>query len=282
MDTEQISLALSVVRAVAAVLFLTFLYWFQRSCLSESLKGEMSTAYHKARERMTGAMQANSRYQIISSRIYSSGLHYKTGGKITPLEYEFIRFLMAVVSFLVFLQIKPLLAIPAMVGGFFLLDMIMSKSNELENEEMLHDIETIYNTIKLQTDSGVYIVNAIYECHKLVKTRRLARALLELSTEIAGKQDIEEAVDHFKQKFRNQYLNILGNAVKQSMITGDTSKIMGDVSRQIDGINEAALLKEENKKEAAILLVDTLMFAGIVAAVMYVVFISMGTAFSSM
>lgn len=282
MDTEQINLALAVMRAVTAVLFSAFIYVFQRSVLADSLKGEMSTAYHKAREKMTGVMKANSRYQVISSRIYSTGLHYKTGGKITPLEYEFIRFLLAAAAFAVFLQIKPLLAVPAMLGGFFLLDIIMSRSNDLENEEMLHDIETIYNTIKLQTDSGVYIVNAIYECHKLVKTRRLARALLELTTEITGKQDIEEAVDHFKQKFRNQYLNILGNAVKQSMITGDTSKIMGDVSRQIDGINEAALLREENKKESAILLVDTLMFMGIVAAVMYVVFISMGTAFSSM
>lgn len=282
MNIEQISVALTIFRGIIAVLFFIFLLVVQRSFTKEKMKGEMNAAYQRARDKVNNTMQSNDRYQAISNKIYSSGLHYKTDGKITPFEYEFIRILSAVIAAMIFTQIMPLLIIPAAIGGFFLIDLILHKSNELENEEMLHDMETIFNTIKLQTSSGVYIADTLYECHLFVKTRRLARALLELSTEIAGKQDIEEAVEHFKAKFSNQYINMLGNAIKQSLITGDTAKIMGDVSRQIDSINEAALLKEENRKESAILLVDTLMFAGIVVAVMYVVFFSMGSAFSAL
>jgi len=66
------------------------------------------------------------------------------------------------------------------------------------------------------------------------------------------------------------------------MATGDIVKIFDDMSKQIDGINDAMLLKEEKKKESVILLVETLVFVGIMAIIMYIVMLTLGDAFNGL
>jgi len=231
---------------------------------------------------LTSAKTGQNRFEQINDMIYATGLHYKTKGRISPFEYQFICVFLGVLFFFIGWQLHMILAVPAMIFGFFALGTLLKKNNELDNEQMLADIETIYNSLKLHTRSGVYIVNAIYECHLIVKSPRLAKALQELSTEILGRQDIEMAVNNFKSKFSNHYVDILSIAIKQSMVTGDIVKIFDDISKQIDGINDAVLLKEEKKKESAIMLVETLVFMGIMAIIMYMVVLTLGDAFNGL
>lgn len=284
MIVENINSLLVAVRLTACLCLFVLLCQMQKSYMFQGLEDRAGTLYKKVKEKSLLNMKEKnglSRYQIIKQRIQANGLYYKTGGRITPFEYQLIRFVSSLIFLFVGLKIHIALMIPAGVLGFFLLDILMHKSNELENQDMLHDIETIYNAMKLHTSSGVYIINALYECRRLVKTARLANALEELVMEILGTQDAESAAENFKSKFANQYIDSLAIAIKQSL-DGETTQIFEDMARQIDSINDAMLLKEENRKEAVLLLVDSLIFAGILAVTMYVSFVGLGMSFTNM
>ena len=281
METGELTTGIIFVRIILCAGFGAVLYVIQKNYVKQT---EM--ILHKAKEKtvksLTSAKSGQNRYQSINSMIYATGLHYKSGGKITPFEYQFLCALIGMAFFFIGWKIHAMFAVPTMVIGFFVLGKALKKNNELDNVEMLSDIETIYNSLKLHTRSGVYIVNAIYECHLIVKSPRLAKALQELSTEILGRQDVETAVNNFKAKFSNHYIDVLAIAIKQSMATGDIVKIFDDMSKQIDGINDAMLLKEEKKKESVILLVETLVFVGIMAIIMYIVMLTLGDAFNGL
>jgi len=281
METGELTTGIILIRIILCAGFGAMLYVVQKNYVKQA---EM--ILHKAKEKtvksLTSAKSGQNRYQSINSMIYATGLHYKSEGKITPFEYQFLCAVIGMAFFFIGWKLHAMFAVPAMVIGFFVLGRALKKNNELDNVEMLSDIETIYNSLKLHTRSGVYIVNAIYECHLIVKSPRLAKALQELSTEILGRQDVETAVNNFKAKFSNHYIDVLAIAIKQSMATGDIVKIFDDMSKQIDGINDAMLLKEEKKKESVILLVETLVFVGIMAIIMYIVMLTLGDAFNGL
>lgn len=46
---------------------------------------------------------------------------------------------------------------------------------------MLNDIRLIYDTLKIQSKSGVYITDILSECQLLVQMPRLKKALMELT-----------------------------------------------------------------------------------------------------
>ena len=272
---------ISLARVILCAGFGMLLYMVQKNYARQA-EIILQRAKEKTVESLTSGKSGQNKYQGISDMIYSTGLHYKSKGKISPFEYQFLCAVLGMVFFFIGLKTHPIFAVPAMIFGFFILGIVLKKNNELDNDDMLSDIETIYNSLKLHTRSGVYIVNAIYECHLIVKSPRLAKALQELSTEILGRQDVEAAVNNFKAKFSNHYIDVLAIAIKQSMATGDIVKIFDDMSKQIDGINDAMLLKEEKKKESAILLVETLIFVGIMAIIMYIVMLTLGDAFNGL
>jgi len=281
METGELTTGITLVRLTLCAGFGMLLYIIQKNYAKQA-EQILLKAKEKTVKSLTSAKSGQNRYQDINDMIYATGLHYKSGGKITPFEYQFLCTMIGMVFFFIGLNLHFLFAVPAMVFGFFALGMALKRNNELDNDGMLSDIETIYNSLKLHTRSGVYIVNAIYECHLIVKSPRLAKALQELSTEILGRQDVETAVNNFKAKFSNHYIDILAIAIKQSMVTGDIVKIFDDMSKQIDGINDAMLLKEEKKKESAILLVEVLVFIGIMAIIMYLVMLTLGDAFNGL
>ena len=281
METGELTTWIIILRFLLCMSVGGLLYVIQRNYARQA-ELLLQKAKEKTISSLTGAKAGKNRFQGINDMIYATGLHYKSKGKITPFEYQFLCVVIGIVFFFIGWRFHFILAVPAMVFGFFALGLVIKKNNQLDNEEMLGDIETIYNSLKLHTRSGVYIVNAIYECHLIVKSPRLAKALQELSTEILGRQDVETAVNNFKAKFSNHYIDILAIAIKQSMVTGDIVKIFDDMSKQIDGINDAMLLKEEKKKESAILLVEVLVFIGIMAIIMCLVMLTLGDAFNGL
>lgn len=282
MNFEYINIGIAALRGISCLLLLIFLYQMQKSYLLQSLEDKAGNLYRKTKEKTIQGMKAGnglSRYQALNHKIHGSGLYYKSGGRITPFEYQMIKYFLCLGFLILGMKIHMAAALPAGIFGYFVIDILMRKSNQLENEEMLHDIETIYNSLELHTSSGVYVLNALYECQRLVKMPRLARALDELVMEILGTQDVDKAIENFKDKFSNQYIDSLAIALKQSL-NGETTRIFEDMSRQIDSINEAMLLKEENRKASVILLVNSLIFVGIMAATMYVSFMGLGAAFT--
>ena len=281
LETGEITTGIIIIRFILCAVFGVLLYVIQKNYLSQA-DLVLQKAKEKTIKSLTSAKSGRNRFQSINDMIYATGLHYKSKGRITPFEYQFLCAVIGIVFFFIGWKLHIIIAVPAMVFGFFVLGILLKKNNELDNEQMLNDIETIYNSLKLHTRSGVYIVNAIYECHLIVKSPRLTKALQELSTEILGRQDVEAAVNNFKAKFRNHYIDILAIAIKQSMATGDIVRIFDDMSKQIDGINDAMLLKEEKKKESAILLVESLVFIGIMAIIMYMVMLTLGDAFNGL
>ena len=216
-------------------------------------------------------------FEEIESYINRSGLGFMTGYKITPLTYTLIKLFIAIIFMIAGLQENLFIGLILLPVGYFGLDFIINQSDKADNAAMLDDIKNIYDTLRIQTKAGVYITSVITDCYLVVQNTRLKDALLKLTSDIAAKNDVEDALDKFRAKFNNDYINTLVIIIKQSMKTGQASKMFEDIRNQITDIEAAMVMNEKISIQTKITLVQLLLYSTVIVVAIFIAMTSLST-----
>lgn len=264
-----------VAAAFLVSVFVFFFYLHHRKQKDEKRKASSSFKfldYNNAKKKnFKQDQKEQEKYYKQESFLKSNGIYYAYKEKISPDEYKAIRVIIAILVGIVISMFSPILALPGVFVGYLIPDMIVKQGNSSDNSAMLESIKEVYDTMRIQTRNNVHISTALYECYLCVKHPRLKQALLELTIEIQGNGDINAAVQNFREKFDNPYLESLAVSIKQSLETGKAAQIFSDVSKQIDAIEEAILIREESRVQTVNTLVQTLVYASVIVVIIYFV-----------
>lgn len=164
--------------------------------------------------------------------------------------------------------------------GSLLPVMFLKLSNRMDNSLMLEDIKLIYDTLKIQSRSGVYITDILTECYLIVRTPRLKDALRELSNEIFTKHDLQRGLTVFNSKFQNVYIDMLVMTIEQSIQSGQSVQMFYDIAQQIGEVEQALFKKEKRKAENKMLAYELAVYFAILMIVVYAMFSQLLKAFS--
>ena len=201
-----------------------------------------------------------------------------TNDKLTPLMYTMFKILFAIFFMVLGFQLDTVLTgLGLGIFGYFFIDLVAYLSNSSDNKAMLDDIKNVYDTLRIQTKAGVYITSVITDCYLVVQNKRLKKAFLRLTSDIAAKNDIETSLDEFKNKFDNEYINTLVVIIKQSMKTGQASKMFEDIRAQIADIEAAMMEAEKARIKTMITVCQVLLYVAIIAVSLYVAVASLST-----
>ena len=209
-------------------------------------------------------------YERIRIYLSRNGVDYMFDSKVQPMIYFSIRFGLMIVGF-VSLSYKEglLLGIVGGIVGFYLFDGLIRISNDSDNDKMLFDIKSMYDSLKIQTKAGVYLTNSLAECYICVESERLKKALLQLNNKIITNKDIETAIDEFNLQFNNTYIDAFCIVIKQSLETGQAINALADISNQISDVQNSIHAKQYSALERRTQIIELLMFVGIIAITIF-------------
>lgn len=205
-----------------------------------------------------------------------SGADYMFGRTIDPVEFVFSSILFGMFGGIVLSCVGK--SIFFGIAGFFwgcmALYLILEISNRRDNENLLKDIQSMYDTLLIKTQAGLFLVSALSECYRVVSNARLKSALLELSAKIAAEADMDTALDEFNIKFKNQWIDSLCIVIRQSLESGQSVKALTDMSNQMTDVQEAINIRIKEKLNWKVMKVQLLAYAAIIAVCIYGVFIA--------
>lgn len=207
----------------------------------------------------------------IQKYLESTGAVYMFEKAATPTTFLMLKLAVAVLLCLLALKMNASIAVSLVlaVGGFFIPEILLNVSDYFDNEVILLDMKKLYDTLRIQTKAGVFLDDALSECYLIAKNRRLKSALLELTTEISIKKNIEEALDHFNGKFRNDHIKTFCMVINQAQDSGKSSQLLKDLSDQMKDLQHAINLKNKEALERKVQIIELLIFVGLLAVTVY-------------
>lgn len=146
---------------------------------------------------------------------------------------------------------------------------LLCVSNESDNDRMLRDIRNLFEMLKIQIHSGVYMVEALENCCGEIKSKRLAKALNKLVNEIYMSRDMTESLERFGEKFSNPHIDMLVIILRQSMETGHSKNYLDSAFEQALDVERAIHIKREQAVERNVQIMQVLFMAGIIAVCIY-------------
>lgn len=286
---------LKIVSCVKPVLLIVIAVLIGMSCykIFRYLAGHKKTEDEAllAKERLLNMQYANINvqraYEELKLFISQNGISYEWGHSVSPQEYiAFKAVVSAIIAALLmvyrgFSLGNLFLAVCFFFGFYWLFGWRDKQKNKKYNEKMLTDIQTIYNTLIIQSTSGVFLTDALTECYKQVQSVRLKDALRELTNSIIAKHDVNAALDVFSIKFQNQYIDTLCTTLKQSQQSGQTRELLTDVSEQLTDVVHAINIRQQAAIDTKISLLQVAIFAVITAIIMFSVMTSVLTSVGS-
>lgn len=217
--------------------------------------------------------------QIYLSQV---GVNYLLKRVVDPVEYEFVNVLLAfafgTLGYCFFGLIGLLLGC---VLGFFILRILLDINNSRDNDKIVEDLQSIYENIKINTESGVFLTEALNSCYKVASCDRLKKALYEMITDIMVKQNVMDAIEDFKLKFKSVHVDTFCTVLRQGYETGDTMAALSSVSQQLLSIQKAVEIKHKQRLENDIMKVMLVILIAIIIVIMYAVVIEYSIAMVS-
>lgn len=230
-------------------------------------------------ENMKRAKGKSFNYDYMDAFINKYGVNFMIKG-ITPVGYVALKLVASVFVMIVTMHENVVLGLAFGPACYFILDFIFIESNKSDNKMMLEDIKNVYDTLRIQIKAGVYITSVLTDCYLVVKNKRLKKAFLELTSDIAAKNDLEDSLDRFTYKFDNQYIDNLATVIKQSMTTGQAGKMFDDIKGQINDIENAMVEAEKQRINTQIITVQALMYVAILVSTVYLCLGQLGAGLS--
>lgn len=272
--------------ALVALLFMLLVAVLVLILVNHMIKsGQIKKQYRSVVDKNKEAIEKSMRgsklkafsYDEIEAYISRSGLGYMTDDKINPVTYMILKIFFAIFFMIVGLQENLWLGLILLPVGYFGLDFIINESDKSDNIKMLDDIKNVYDTLRIQTKAGVYITSVITDCYLVVQNKRLKKAFLKLTSDIVAKNDIESALDDFRNKFNNEYIDTLVIIIKQSMKTGQASKMFDDIRNQITDIESAMVMHEKTSIQSKITFCQILLYVAIIVVSLYIAVVTLAS-----
>lgn len=268
MTIEQITLCKSLLKILIPVLVVTIILKF-------NFKTQMTALGTRSKDFAENILRRSKLKYLdpdsIQKYLESTGAAYMFKGFANPAFFIMLKILSAILLYFLIIQIsKNFLIVFFMAAtGFFLPEILLNVSDYFDNETILPDMKKIYDTLRIQTKAGVFLDDALSECYLAAKNRRLKSALLELTTEISIKKNIEEALENFNGKFRNEHIKTFCMVINQAQDSGKSSQLLKDLSDQMKDLQHSINLKNKEALDRKVQIVELLIFVGLLAVTVY-------------
>lgn len=216
------------------------------------------------------------KYNTLQIYLSKIGANYMMKRVVDPAEYILARFFMTVFIALIGLSMYGVIGL--FLGGllgYYFLPVLLKLSNDKDNEMMIADIQSIYETLKIRTESGVFFTTSVQQCYKVVENSRLKEALANLGSELATTNDVKRSVDTFQLKFKNRYVDQLCVTIRQGYESGSTINCITDILNNLNGMQKALETTQKNKLDTEIMITQLLILLAILTTILYVAFCSM-------
>lgn len=221
-------------------------------------KEQMDKLIRTSAEQLKENQKRYNEKQVYLSRM---GINYTVGRMVLPEEYFLFKVTLALAMCIFCSVLFGVVGIMIGITSYFLPDMFFTIKNKNDNKHILKEIKSIYDTIQIKTQGGMFLTSAIVECYKNTRNRRLKKALYEMSGQIIAKNDLSETIDAFNLKFKNKYIDNLCIILKQALDSGKTVEIMQSIQDQLADMQDAVNLQIKNRLSTKVTVIMLLIFA---------------------
>lgn len=208
-------------------------------------------------------------YERINNFLLSNGASYHYGKNIEPVRYCIYCTLFAATGLLIFIRVHWVLAIIAAFVAYRLPSWLLVSMNKKDNEKMVAELRTVYNTLTVQVVAGVYVVDALSECYRRLPRGRLRDAFQAMSGELLLQKSFKAVLFDFNRKFNNYFIDALCAILIQSQESGKSVELLNDLSEQIRNMNGRLLGKKKNSLDITETLCIIAVFAIAFAIIIY-------------
>lgn len=268
---------------VAISILIGFLVYFKASDNSLNRVHEAKRELYESNSKLSKLIRLKPKtYNKLQIYLSQVGVNYLLKRVVDPVEYEFVNVLLAfafgTLGYCFFGLIGLLLGC---ILGFFMLRILLEINNSRDNDKIVEDLQIIYENIKINTESGVFLTEALNSCYKVASCDRLKKALYEMITDIMVKQNVMDAIEDFKLKFKSVHIDTFCTVLRQGYETGDTMTALSSISQQLISIQKTVEIKHKQRLENDITKVMLVILIAIIVVVMYAVVIEYSIAMVS-
>lgn len=254
---------------VMVVVVATYLY---KMDLVNLLKGKYKQLKKRRYDLSRKDLDKRIEYDMIDEKLLRNGAKFRMGDNFSPFDYLMLRLLVGLLLGFIGLVMHPMLVVVGVFLGYYIVPFYFEYENKNDAKDMMDDVAAMFGIVSLQLRNGVYLSQVIYECYLSTTHPRLKKALLELSLEMEKFGNVKEAAISFRSKFQDKYLDSFSKTLEQAEETGNAADLLKDLENQIEGINEAIAIREEQKVNSTAFFMQTLVFIGALVFMVYVLF----------
>lgn len=288
MQTEMIHTIITILSLMIAILGAALLMLLTKNKIKDEdlleAKKILQKREQEAKEERYKKLffKKESTYEYKALALSRMGVNYHIGKIITPSEYLIMQFVSA--AFFLFIGTFSFGVFGAISGilGYFIPQLLFQYLNEKDNEKMLLDVKSIFDTMLVNLEAGVFLTEAVADSYRHVENRRLKKALLELNSELIATNDFEESINKFELKFSNKYINNLCVILKQSRDSGMSVEMLSDMSSYMADVSRALNIKKQKKLDGEGLKVEVMLYIGIIATCLYITLSTLGDGMSQL
>lgn len=219
-------------------------------------------------------LKSRNKYKYNKTQIYLSkiGLNYMMKRTVYPEEYLIAKIFISICLGITGVSVYGFYGLlVGLVVGYVALPVILKLSNDKDNDAFISDIQSVYETLKIRTESGVFFTSSIQQCYKVVENPRLKEALATLGSELAATNNMKNSVDTFQMKFKNRYIDKLCVTIRQGYESGSTVNCLTDILNNINGMQKAMETSRKNKLDSEIMITQTLILMAILVTIFYTI-----------
>lgn len=264
---------------VAVLVFAFILAIFRMYSPVQGAKHVGRKAYEKLRAGKSGLMD----YAQVKKYLDANGVTYHFGKSFgDPVAWLVLRMGCAVLFGAAGALLNIGIGLITILIGFQFPPFMLKRANIRDNDKMVTQIKTLYNTLQIQIRAGISVQNAMAEAYSYFPKGRLRDALLEFSTLLYMQNTFEEALDKLASRFDNDLIDSFCIILRQAQKSGRVIDLLADMSIQIDDMRHGAQLKRKESLER----VTTFCLLGVMSAailiVIYAAFMQMNAAVGSL
>ncbi len=145
---------------------------------------------------------------------------------------------------------KPLIAVAAVIGWFFL-DILLRAGNKASNDEMMPDIMEMSRSVLYAKRGGQYIADALKDAVIVVENRRLKSALMQLRHDLEAGNSLDECLGELELSFSNGEISSFCTVIKSLQATGQVDEALrtleNNIEREQVSVNKKRCLMLEHK-----------------------------------
>lgn len=181
-------------------------------------------------------------YDYIYDFLRANGKIDGVAKSTTPEGYMLVKLILAFGFFLIACLLEwYVVALPALVIGFYIEDFSIKSTNKRDNQKMAGDISNIYSKLAMQLGANIYITSTFYDCYYYATNKRLKKALLELNAGVEVTHDLKACLEDFQSKFNNESIDTLVVIIKQAIVSGNTVDYLNSIKKETSRVNVAEL-----------------------------------------